>query len=124
MDNPHRWYIPEELKEFFGEIHRIHQNPLNEITVAECDADIHAVYKYRGKSPEKVIGRGGTAFQPVLDYASEKMRPRPDAVIYLTDGYGEENPRIKGSIPLLWVVTNGGRKPEVGRVIELPAGGM
>ena len=114
----------EELKEFFGEIHRIHQNPLNEITVAECDADIHAVYSYRGKPPEKVTGRGGTAFQPVLDFASEKMRPRPDAVIYLTDGYGEENPQIKGSIPLLWVLTNGGRKPKVGKVIELPAGGM
>jgi predicted metal-dependent peptidase len=109
----------EELKEFFGEIYRIYQNPLNEITVAECDAAIHAVYKYRGKSPEKITGRGGTAFQPVLDYAFEKMKPKPDAVIYLTDGYGEENPRIRGNIPVLWVLTNNGRKPKIGKVIEL-----
>ena len=110
----------EELKEFFGEIHRIYQNPLNEITVAECDAAIHAVYKYRGKPPEKITGRGGTAFQPVLDYAFEKMKPRPDAVIYLTDGYGEENPQIRGNIPILWVLTCDGRKPNIGKVVELP----
>jgi predicted metal-dependent peptidase len=110
----------EELKEFFGEIHRIHQNPLNEITVAECDAAIHAVYKYRGKPPEKITGRGGTAFQPVLDYAFERMKPRPDAVIYLTDGYGEDNLQIRGSIPLLWVLTWGGKTPRTGKVVELP----
>jgi len=52
------------------------------------------------------------------------MKPRPDAVIYLTDGYGEENPQIRGSVPILWVLTNGGRKPKVGKVIELPAGGI
>lgn len=110
----------EELKAFFGEIHKIYQNPLNEITVAECDAAIHAVYKYKGKPPEKVTGRGGTAFQPVLDYAFEKMKPRPDAVIYLTDGYGEENPKIRGNIPILWVLTHGGRKPKIGKVVEFP----
>lgn len=109
----------EELEEFFGEIHRIYQNPLNEVTVAECDAAIHAVYKYRGKPPEKITGRGGTAFQPVLDYAFEKMKPRPDALIYLTDGYGEENPQIRGNIPVLWVLTYDGRKSKVGKVVEL-----
>ena len=39
-------------------------------------------------------------------------------------GYGEENPQIRGSVPILWVLTSGGRKPKVGNVIELPAGGI
>ena len=37
------------------------------------------------------------------------MQPRPAAIIYLTDGYGEAPERAE--FPTLWVLTADGRKP-------------
>lgn len=45
----------------------------------------------------KIKGRGGTDFAPAIQYA-EKLRPKPDILIYFTDGYGpapKKEPRMK-----------------------------
>lgn len=56
-----------------------------------------------------VIGRGGTSFKPAFEFA-EKMKPKPDLIIYLTDGYGDA-PEKPPSIPTIWciIVTHGSR---------------
>ncbi len=103
-----------ELSLFFSEIEKIKALGM-EITVAECDMTLGNVYKYK-KRPVKVSGGGGTSFRPVFDYAK---KTRPDAVIYLTDGYGDYPER--SSIPALWCLMPGGRfSGHFGQTVTLP----
>ena len=70
-------------------------------------------------------GRGGTRFDPALQ-ALEKLRPRPDLAIYLTDGDGHVTYRPKG-IEVIWCIVHGhyNRAPDVpwGRVVIIEADG-
>lgn len=110
----------EELALFFAEIHGMYRSGA-EVVVIECDADVQRVYPYRGKLPETVAGRGGTAFEPVFHYLRSNRDQRFDGCIYLTDG-GASEPDIKPPCPLLWVVTKDGWVGDhlrYGRVIQL-----
>jgi predicted metal-dependent peptidase len=59
-----------------------------------------------------VRGRGGTDFRQPLDVAS-KLQPKPDVVIYLTDGDGEAPPGPPPGIEVVWCIvpTSWGRRP-------------
>lgn len=103
-----------ELSLFFSEIEKIKALGM-EVTVAECDTKIGNVYKYR-RRPKAVSGRGGTSFRPVFEFAEKK---RPDALVYLTDGFGDYPDRAK--VPTLWCLTPEGRfSGTFGKVIKLP----
>ncbi len=93
----------KELEVFFTEINQIHKCGA-EIDVVECDAQIQNFYRYKGKYPENVKGRGGTDFDPVFDFIN-KSKINYDGCIYLTDGYALQ-PKIKCRTKLLWVVTS------------------
>jgi predicted metal-dependent peptidase len=86
------------------------------VTVVECDADIHRVFKYRPL--ESVTGRGGTDFRPPLDDKFLRKH-RADLVIYFTDGFGpapERAPRV----PVIWCLVPKGQAPAPwGRVIQM-----
>jgi predicted metal-dependent peptidase len=90
----------ESLAEFFGEVHHVFKAGA-EVHIVECDAQIGNVWQYKGKFPKKITGRGGTDFNPPIKFANEEMRP--DAVIYLTDGYCP--PPIKCNYPILWILS-------------------
>ena len=93
-----------------------------EITVIECDAAVQHVWEYKGKFPEVLHGRGGTAFDPAFRWLREQRTTRWDACIYLTDG-GAEAPEIKPPCKMMWVVTNDGWVGEhlrYGRTVKLP----
>lgn len=83
----------------------------NILTVIECDSKIQRVYQVKSKGDIKknVMGRGGTAFTPVVEYINDHREFRDALLIYFTDGYGE------GSIPrpktyrTLWVVLGAAR---------------
>ena len=88
-----------------------------DITVAECDTEIHKIYKFNGRL-ESVCGRGGTDMMPIRNLFEEGDY---DCCVLLTDGQigeiGERAPR-KG---WLWVITHGGDEPcEWGSYIHLP----
>jgi predicted metal-dependent peptidase len=53
-------------------------------------------------------GGGFTDLRPVFAHA-RRLLPRPAAVIYLTDGYGEAPESME--IPTLWVLTREGQRP-------------
>lgn len=57
-------------------------------------------------SLEQFFGRGGTDFRPGFEAAME-MDPRPDYIVYFTDGYGTA-PTEESEIPTLWVLTSSG----------------
>ena len=95
----------DDLKEFLSEIYHIHKTG-TQITVIECDASIGRVYEYKGKIQEaqEVTGRGGTSYDPVLNYLQEN-RDKYQNLIYLTDGECDTN--IKPCKPTLWVHCSG-----------------
>jgi predicted metal-dependent peptidase len=95
----------DDLKEFLSEIHHIYKTG-TQVTVVECDASIGRVYEYKGKIQEaqEVTGRGGTSYDPVLNYLQEN-RDKYQNLIYLTDGECETS--IKPCKPTLWVHCSG-----------------
>jgi len=88
-----------QLVLFFNEVRWIWRNG-SIVTVYEADADIQAVYKFKGKFTGEIHGRGGTDLEPVLKETEGKY----DALIYFTDFYAPHIDR-RYNIPILWVLT-------------------
>lgn len=104
-----------DLQKFANELVGISRFPNTEIIVAEADADIQQVYKFKGKFTGKEFkGRGGTCFDPVVQFASKE---KADALIYLTDG-GAPDPNIPRNLRVLWVLTKD-HEPKKGRCVVM-----
>ena len=99
----------QQVADIFNEIFSIIAHRKFEMTVIECDSQVQRVYRVRTKNDIQlsVLGRGGTAFTPVIEYINDDRYFRDALLIYFTDGWGE------GSIPRprtyrnLWVLTSG-----------------
>ena len=108
----------EELENFFSEITYIYKAGAR-ITILECDAAISANYEYTGKWTGKVHSRGGTDFQPVIDYYRKNMKDYA-ALVYFTDGECS----IPNNVPrdTIWVITSAGdhSKKYPGRTLFIP----
>lgn len=109
----------DELRDFFSEITYIYKAGAR-ITILECDARISANYEYTGKWAGKVHGRGGTDFQPVIDYYRKNIRDYA-ALVYFTDGECS----IPDNVPrdTIWVITSAGdhKKEYPGRTLFIPS---
>jgi predicted metal-dependent peptidase len=92
----------DELKEFFHEIHHIHKTG-SDVTVIQCDAAISDVSPYKPNAEIKLHGRGGTDFQPVIDYYNEHKN-RFTCLVYLTDGECSPPQNVRGR--MLWVLSS------------------
>ena len=94
----------EDLQFFFSTINRFFKYGVEKIDVVTFDTKLGEpmiLSKARGKI--KVIGRGGTCFQPVVNYMAE--HPEYDGLIIFTDGYApvpEIPARLRGR--LLWIL--------------------
>ena len=109
----------DELRDFFSEITYIYKAGAR-ITILECDAKITANYEYTGKWTGKIHGRGGTDFQPVIDYYRKNMKDYA-ALVYFTDGECS----IPDNVPrdTIWVITSEGdhTKTYPGRTLFIPS---
>lgn len=107
----------QELLDFFSEINHIYKAGAR-ITILECDTKISANYEYIGTFTGKIHGRGGTNFQPPVDYYREHLKEY-SALIYFTDGecsLPENTPK-----DVIWVITPGGCKQNYpGKVLYIP----
>ena len=90
-----------ELKEFMSEMHHIYKCGVD-ITIVQCDTKINSIEPYKGKFEMTVIGRGGTEFDPVLNYFNENLK-KYTSLVYFTDGECNASVRPKGNI--LWVLS-------------------
>jgi predicted metal-dependent peptidase len=110
----------EELAEFFNEMHHMHKAG-TEITVVQCDTAISSIQKYRNADDGKIKihGRGGTYFDPVVDYYNENLR-KYSCLIYFTDGEAP-NPEEPPHGRTLWVLSERSRMNDdlPGSVIKL-----
>jgi predicted metal-dependent peptidase len=91
----------DELMEFMNEIHHIYKAGVD-ITIVQCDTSIRSIESYKGKNDLKVHGRGGTEFDPVLDYYNENSK-KYTSLVYFTDGECDANVKPKGNV--LWVIS-------------------
>jgi len=107
----------DELSEFMNEIHHIHKAGVD-ITIVQCDTSIRSIEAYKGKNDLKVHGRGGTDFDPVLDYYNANLK-KYTSLVYFTDGecYTSVKPRNR----VLWVLSEQSSMNEdlPGQVIRL-----
>lgn len=74
-----------------------------DVTVLSCDAEVHAQQRVRSASQVRLPGGGGTDMRIGIE-AALRLRPRPDAVIVLTDGetpWPDEPPRTALVVGLL-----------------------
>lgn len=90
-----------ELKEFFSEIDHIHKTGAD-VTVLQCDTAISDIRPYKKSNKIDLHGRGGTSFEPVIDYYDANYR-KYTCLIYFTDGEASSPAKPKGN--LLWVLS-------------------
>lgn len=91
-----------ELKEFMNEIHHIYKNGA-EVTVMQCDTRINSIDKFKPNLDIEIKGRGGTEFDPVIEYYN-KNRNTHTCLVYFTDG--ECNCNVKPQGKMLWVMSS------------------
>ena len=92
----------EELIEFMQEIHHIHKTG-SQVTIAHADAAIQKIEPYNPNGEFKVYGRGGTSFDPVVDYYAANSK-KYTCLIYLTDGEAPA-PETK-CVNVLWALSS------------------
>lgn len=98
----------EELREFFHEIDHIYKTGA-EITVLQCDTRINSVKPYKAGDTVEIFGRGGTEFNPVIEYYNQHLK-NFSCMVYLTDG--ECNCDVKPRGRMLWVISSQSRMNE------------
>lgn len=96
----------KEIEQIFSEIFAIIARRSFELTVIECDEEIQRVYQLKSPKdlPDRVEGRGGTSFTPVIEYINDRRYFRDALLIYFTDGYGEASIPRPLTYRNLWVV--------------------
>lgn len=107
----------DELLEFMNEIHHIYKAGVD-ITIIQCDTQIKSIEEYKGKSDLKVHGRGGTSFDPVLEYYNENNK-KYTSLVYFTDGECDTDIKPRGNV--LWVISERSEMNDSlpGKVIKL-----
>lgn len=96
----------EMLNVFANEIQAIRESVSPErVTVIYCDAQVNEVQQFEREDllELKMVGGGGTAFEPVADYIEENDL-HPVCVVYLTDGYGNLG-FPQPAVPWMWAMT-------------------
>ena len=107
----------KELQDFFSEIEYIYKVGAR-VTILECDTRINKVVEYDGKHIPEIVGRGGTDFNPPVEYYV-KHKKEYASLIYFTDGECSL-PKQKPS-GMVWVITSNGRHQDYpGKTIYIP----
>ena len=105
----------EDIKKFLAVINRFFKQGIERIDVIEFDSRITTDKPLQLKQATGAIhisGRGGTNFQPAIDYYYE--HEEYDGLVFLTDGYAPvpKLPDDKRHKPLAWILTSNGGNEE------------
>ena len=107
----------KELQDFFSEIEYIYKAGAR-ITILECDTRINKVVEYDGKHIPEIVGRGGTSFDPPVEWYIKHKKDYA-SLIYFTDG--ECSLPKKNPSGMVWVITSNGYRQEYpGKTIYIP----
>jgi predicted metal-dependent peptidase len=93
-----------DLETFFSIINRFFKYETKNIRVLEFDTEITQELDFgKAKTEIKITGRGGTNFQPVINYYKET--DKYDGMIIFTDGYACP-PSVTYKKRILWIINN------------------
>lgn len=94
------------LKNFFSIVNRFFKYGIESLDVIQFDTEIKdkPLPLKKARKIVQIIGRGGTSFQPVINYFEEN--PSYDGLIIFTDGYAECPVPKRSFNRILWVFTN------------------
>lgn len=107
----------DELKEFFSEIDYVYKAGAR-VTILQCDTRINSIEDYDGKNIPTIKGRGGTSFNPPVDYYIEHKKDYA-TLIYFTDG--EAPLPYKNPSGIVWVISSNGMHQDYpGKAIYIP----
>lgn len=103
------------LSRMLGLINRIFKQGVEHIDVLQFDAELKGRPEpiRRAIHTFKVMGRGGTDFQPAADYYMD--HPEYDGLIYITDGIAPD-PKIPAEysrLPVTWIITDDDLIPSI-----------
>lgn len=95
----------ESLSQFFSIINRFFKYGIKEIDVIQFDYNIKGsvLSLKKAKKQIKITGRGGTCFQPLIDYYASHYEY--DGLIIFTDGCAEI-PKLVAKRRILWILTD------------------
>lgn len=77
--------LAQALGEVDGVLHALGP-AVGELTVLSCDAAVHTVERSTSGRDVRLVGGGGTDVSPGI-YAATRLRPSPEVVVVLTDGW-------------------------------------
>ena len=104
----------EDIRKFLAVINRFFKQGIESLEVIEFDSKITTekpLLLKQAANGIRVIGRGGTNFQPAIDFYYE--HEEYDGLVFLTDGYAAtpKLPDDKRHKPIAWILTqNGGNE--------------
>ena len=108
--------VPDtDIKKFLAVINRFFKQGIERIEVIQFDSKITTekpMLLKQATNGIRVIGRGGTNFQPAIDFYYE--HDEYDGLVFLTDGYAARPtvPDDKRHKPLAWILTSNGGNEE------------
>lgn len=109
----------KELADFFNEIDYIYKAGAR-ITILECDANISDIVEYDGKTIPEIKGRGGTDFNPVIEWYIQHKKEYA-SLVYFTDGYCSLPDKHPSGV--IWIITSNGCEQDYpGKTIYIPKG--
>lgn len=90
------------------------------VTFIACDAKVHAIKKVRSSKEmrENFKGGGGTDFRPAFA-AVAKLTPKPNIIVFATDGEGDYPKEPPVGIHTIWLQIGGHIGVDWGEVIEV-----
>lgn len=91
----------EEMLEACNEMYHLHRKGIT-FDVMDVDTDVNCVYPFTGVF-KPIQGRGGTDFQPAIDYYNEHSKEY-NGMIYFTDGECHVPKNVPHNI--LWIFTS------------------
>jgi predicted metal-dependent peptidase len=122
----------EALTLCLAEVQGVLKSTNADVTVASCDAQVHAVEKVRSikEAAAALKGGGGTDFVPVFEHI-EDMARAPNVVFFFTDGDGPAPTKPPAGLDVVWILVDGwgrarvpyderGKKVSYGKVVRVP----
>lgn len=107
----------KELQDFFSEIDYVYKAGAR-VTIIQCDTRINKIEEYNGKNIPEIKGRGGTDFNPSVDYYV-KHKKEYASLIYFTDG--EAPLPTQHPQGMVWVISSQGLMQDFpGKAIQIP----
>lgn len=96
----------KDLQHFYSVINRVFKYGIETVSVVQFDFTLKEVMPFKKAKKEiKVIGRGGTSFQPIFDFLGKHREY--DGVIIFTDGWAQVPIVPKGfKCKVVWVCTS------------------